>query len=86
MHSGSGLVSEALKTLRAHYDGPLMAYPDSGYFEMPDWRFVDVIPPATFETFCRQWIAEGVQILGGCCGLTVAHIEAATRARAAAAA
>ena len=56
-------------------------YPDSGYFEMPDWRFVDVITPERFEDFCREWIASGVQILGGCCGLTVAHVRAAVRAR-----
>jgi homocysteine S-methyltransferase len=81
MHSGADLVSEALVSVRRHYGGPLMAYPDSGYFEMPDWRFVDIISPARFETFCRDWLASGVQIIGGCCGLTVEHIKAGVRAR-----
>jgi homocysteine S-methyltransferase len=81
MHSGAEVVGEALASLRRHFKGPLMAYPDSGYFEMPNWRFVDVITPQRFEAFCRDWLAAGVQILGGCCGLTVAHIEAAVRAR-----
>jgi homocysteine S-methyltransferase len=81
MHSGAELIVEALQTLWRHFDGPLMVYPDSGYFEMPDWRFVDVIRPQRFEDYCRDWIACGVQILGGCCGLTVEHVRAAVRAR-----
>ncbi|MDX1710161.1 MAG: homocysteine S-methyltransferase family protein [Rhodovibrionaceae bacterium] len=81
MHSHSELVSEALSMLRVHFGGPLMAYPDSGHFEMPDWQFVDVIPPETFEEFCREWMASGVQVVGGCCGLTPEHIQAAVRAR-----
>jgi homocysteine S-methyltransferase len=81
MHSGSELIAEALETVRRHFHGPLMAYPDSGYFEMPQWRFVDVIAPDRFEEFCRQWIRSEVQIVGGCCGLTPEHIQAAVRAR-----
>jgi methionine synthase I (cobalamin-dependent) len=84
MHTGADLIGEALESVRRRFDGPLMAYPDSGYFEMPDWRFVDVVAPQRFEAFCRDWIESGVQILGGCCGLTVEHIEAAVRARDAA--
>lgn len=81
MHTGSELVAGVLQTARKHFSGPLMAYPDSGYFEMPDWQFVDVITPARLEAFYRQWIADGVQVIGGCCGLGVQHIEAAARAR-----
>lgn len=81
MHTSAELVGEALQVVRRHFDGPLMAYPDSGYFEMPHWRFVDVIAPRRFETFCRDWIALGVRIIGGCCGLTPDHIRAAVRAK-----
>jgi methionine synthase I (cobalamin-dependent) len=84
MHTGAEVMGDALQTLRRHFKGPLMAYPDSGYFEMPDWRFVDVIATGRFEAFCRDWIAAGVQIIGGCCGLTPDHIRAAVRAAAAA--
>ncbi|HYB09534.1 MAG TPA: homocysteine S-methyltransferase family protein [Alphaproteobacteria bacterium] len=81
MHTGAELTGEALQVVRRHFGGPLMAYPDSGYFEMPNWRFVDVITPERFEQFCRDWIASGVQIIGGCCGLTPDHIRAAVRAQ-----
>lgn len=81
MHTGADLIDAALEVVRGRFRGPLMAYPDSGFFEMPQWRFVDVIPPARFEEFCSGWIRAGVQIVGGCCGLTVDHVRAAVRAR-----
>ncbi len=83
MHTQADLVDGALAVVRRHFAGPLMAYPDSGYFEMPDWRFVETIAPERFEALCRGWIASGVQLIGGCCGLSVEHIRAAARARAA---
>src|SRR6185295_9230878 len=81
MHTNAELVAGSLAVVRRRFAGPLMAYPDSGYFESPDWRFVDTMSPARFEEFCRGWISCGVQLIGGCCGLSVEHIRAAARAR-----
>jgi homocysteine S-methyltransferase len=80
MHTGSEIIGTALEDLKRHFKGPLMVYPDSGYFEMPGWRFVDIIPPHEYGVFARQWLASGVQLLGGCCGLGLPHIEEAVRA------
>jgi homocysteine S-methyltransferase len=80
MHTGSELISDSLDALRKNFSGPLSAYPDSGFFEMPDWKFVDVISPDRLETFYAEWFSCGAQVVGGCCGLTVDHIHAATRA------
>ncbi len=82
MHTGAEVVSEALTAARPYFAGPLMAYPDSGYFEMPDWRFVDTIEPNRLQEFFTDWMQQGVQLIGGCCGLTITHVEAAVRARA----
>ena len=82
MHTPAPLIGAAEARLRSQFAGPLMAYPDSGYFEMPDWKFIDVIGLPEFEAYCLEWLRSGVQLLGGCCGLTPAHIEAAARARA----
>jgi homocysteine S-methyltransferase len=81
MHTGSELVSDAVATIRDTWSGPVAAYPDSGHFEMPDWKFVDVIPPERLEGYFGRWLRDGVQVIGGCCGLGVSHIEAAVRAR-----
>jgi len=75
MHSPSDVIGDALSILRDAWSGPLMAYPDSGYFRMPSWRFEDVIEPAALVSFARQWVDSGVRVLGGCCGLSPEHIQ-----------
>jgi methionine synthase I (cobalamin-dependent) len=82
MHTSSEVLSEAMQLAKPYFNGPWLAYPDSGYFEMPDWRFVDTIEPARLADFYNEWIAQGVRLIGGCCGLTIAHIEAAVGVRA----
>jgi len=74
MHTPSDVISDALTILRNVYDGPLTAYPDSGYFKMPNWQFEKVIPADEFLKFATQWIDSGVQVIGGCCGLSPEHI------------
>ena len=44
-------LGDALNLISTHFKGALTAYPDSGYFEMPDWKFVDVVEPARLEQF-----------------------------------
>lgn len=81
MHSGAEVTDEALRAIRKRFKGPLTAYPDSGYFEMPEWNFHDVIAPKRLEEFYLGWLDQGAQVIGGCCGLTVEHVKAAVRAR-----
>ncbi len=76
MHSPSDVIADATAILRDAFDGPLMAYPDSGYFKMPHWQFEEIIPPDEFQRFAAKWIADGVQVIGGCCGLSPEHIAA----------
>lgn len=76
MHTSPNAIADAITILKSAYDGPLMAYPDSGYFKMPNWQFDGVIPPNRLRTFAEEWIAAGVQVVGGCCGLSPEHIGA----------
>jgi S-methylmethionine-dependent homocysteine/selenocysteine methylase len=76
MHTAADVVADAIVILRQHYPGQLMAYPDSGYFRMPSWQFEDIIEPEVLVGFARGWVDNGVQILGGCCGLSPDHIAA----------
>lgn len=76
MHAPSNVIAESLSILRSAFDGPLMAYPDSGYFKMPNWQFDAVLPPNEFRRFADQWVEAGTQIVGGCCGLSPEHIAA----------
>lgn len=76
MHTASDLVGDAIEILKNAHGGPYMAYPDSGHFEMPHWRFEDIIRPERLAGYARSWIAQGVQIVGGCCGISPEHIMA----------
>lgn len=81
MHTQSNVVADTIDMVRTTFSGPVGVYPDSGYFEMPNWNFSEVIEPVRLETFYREWLDKGVQLLGGCCGLTVDHIRAAAKVR-----
>jgi homocysteine S-methyltransferase len=76
MHSDANVTGDALDMVRAHSDAPLMAYPDSGHFEMPRWNFEAVMPPQTFRAYARDWLDRGARVLGGCCGLSMDHMRA----------
>jgi homocysteine S-methyltransferase len=76
MHSEIGVTGEALARAKPRWSGPMGAYPESGYFTMPHWNFVDVIAPADLVEQTRGWVAQGARIVGGCCGLGPTHIAA----------
>jgi homocysteine S-methyltransferase len=76
MHSPIADTAAGLDLLRQYFHGPIGAYPESGYFTMPNWHFVDVIAPDDLVREAKGWIALGAQLLGGCCGLNPDHIRA----------
>ncbi len=76
MHTPVPDVPEAMQILRRYWKGSLGVYPESGFFEMPNWNFVDVIEPAELVNAARGWVDNGARLLGGCCGLGPTHIAA----------
>jgi homocysteine S-methyltransferase len=83
MHTSPNDTDEAIDILRKHWKGPIGAYPESGYFRMPEWTFVDIIPPEELVAKSRAWKNKGVTAFGGCCGLGPDHIKALAEAFAA---
>ena len=79
MHSSVNVTGPAISSLREAWPGPLMAYPDSGYFRMPNWQFENIITPDALVQFARDWARSGVRIFGGCCGLGLEHIRTLAR-------
>jgi len=51
------------------------AYPHSGDWESPNWRFVNQISPQDYVTEAHGWVNSGAQIVGGCCGIGVEYIK-----------
>ena len=80
MHTSPNDTDEAIDILREYWKGPIGAYPESGYFKMPDWTFVDIIPPEELVERSRAWKRKGVTAFGGCCGLGPEHITALHKA------
>jgi homocysteine S-methyltransferase len=76
MHSAIKDTPDGVAAVKRKWTGPIGVYPESGHFVMPHWQFVDIIAPDDLMLEARNWIASGVQIIGGCCGLGVPHIRA----------
>jgi S-methylmethionine-dependent homocysteine/selenocysteine methylase len=76
MHTPVPDVTEALGIIRQHWNGPVGVYPESGFFSMPNWQFVDVIAPQALTEAAQGWVRDGVRMVGGCCGLGPEHTSA----------
>lgn len=75
MHTLTEDTPPALRETIGRWPGPVGAYPHSGEFVMPNWRFVDMISPEAFVTEARGWLDMGAQLVGGCCGIGPEHIR-----------
>ena len=78
-HSTVAATLAALPLVRARWSGPIAVYPEaerSDYVtETRDDSQAERLTPATFLDFARDCVAEGVQVIGGCCGVELDHIR-----------
>ena len=75
MHSSVHDTGPALAELSELWNGPMFAYAESGHFVPPSWKFEDIISPQDYLDYAKQWIGQGVQVVGGCCGIGPEHIR-----------
>ena len=81
MHTAPHLTGPALDLVRRHWRGSLGAYAESGYFAMPEWQFVDIIPESQYVDLAKEWTASyELSMIGGCCGIGPSHIAALRQA------
>lgn len=76
MHTRIEEVGPALAALRGAWGGPAGAYPHGGRYARPDWEFDASFTPEALAAGASQWLEDGCQIVGGCCGASPAHIAA----------
>ena len=77
MHTRVEDVAPALAVLREHWDGPLLAYAETGKLVLPEWLLEEVISPQDYAAQIESWIRDyRVRIVGGCCGTGPEHIRA----------
>ncbi len=61
-------------------EGPLSAYPNAGYPEYLQGRFLYFTTPEYFANAARQLAGKRARLIGGCCGTGPQHIAAMTEA------
>jgi len=75
MHSDFESTDRALEMLRGYWQGPVAIYPNSGQFVDLHLQFDTVSGEDEFEQAAARWLQQGVQIVGGCCGIGPSHIR-----------
>ena len=76
MHTLTEDVEPALEILQRAWSGYSGVYAHSGKFTMPNWQFIDMISPEEYAAAASGWLAQGAQMVGGCCGIGPDHIRA----------
>jgi 5-methyltetrahydrofolate--homocysteine methyltransferase len=66
--------------LRQHTSLPIGVYPNNGRYDMWRWRWERDHTPEEMAEHATQFVAEGFNIIGGCCGVRPDHIAAIARA------
>ena len=54
---------------------PIGAYPNWGRYLRYEWDWSSCPPPEEFVAHAQKWAAEGMQIIGGCCGVRPVEIR-----------
>ena len=78
-HSPVDATEDALAVVKAQWNGPIGVYPEA---ERPDYvethcddSIVTKLTPDEFVAYAQRWVAAGVQVIGGCCGVELEYIR-----------
>ena len=78
-HSPVDATDDALAVVRAHWNGPVGVYPEaerSDYVAAHRDDSVETkLTPDEFVARASRWVSEGVQVIGGCCGIEIEYIR-----------
>ena len=79
-HSTCASITAALPVVRRHWTGPVAVYPEAERIDYTAPQRNESVPtnitPDEFVQQALAWIDQGVQIVGGCCGIDVEYIRA----------
>lgn len=80
MHSELVDTGPALAAVASVWGGLKAVYPNTGRYRQPGgWDFDACCSPEAFLSACEDWLVTGVDLIGGCCGIGPAHIQALSR-------
>jgi len=75
MHMDVTKIDVCLEALKRHWSGPIGVYAHSSHRADGKWVYDDAVTPQAYATASARWLQNGVQVIGGCCGVRVPHIE-----------
>jgi S-methylmethionine-dependent homocysteine/selenocysteine methylase len=79
-HSDMEDTTRAVPIVKSKWKGPICVYPEAGrrdyVYGLADPRETNKYSMEEWVAFARRWLSEGVQVIGGCCGIGVEHIQA----------
>lgn len=79
MHTEVKDVPSALDVVAANWNGMVGVYAHSGIFIDPHWIFNDTISTSDYASAAQEWLNRGIQVVGGCCGVGLEHIQAVSQ-------
>ena len=78
-HSSVASTDAALAVAKSRWSGPMAVYPEAERSDYVDTHRDQAVPtrltPEDFLTKAKTWVAEGVQVIGGCCGVELEYIR-----------
>lgn len=78
-HSTIHATDATLPLVQAKWSGPVCIYPEADRRDYVDtyrnYQEETKITPDEFVDQARDWVSQGVQIIGGCCGIELEFIE-----------
>ena len=77
---GPQLTLEAIERIKGLTNRPLSVKPNAGLPREIDGRTIYMSTPEYLATYTRNFLQAGVQLVGGCCGTTPAHIRSMAQA------
>jgi methionine synthase I (cobalamin-dependent) len=79
-HSDMDDTTRALPVVKSKWQGPICVYPEAGrrdyVYGLADPKETNKHTIEQWLAFARRWKAEGVRVIGGCCGIGVEYIRA----------
>ena len=78
-HSTMDATVATLPLVQAKWSGPICIYPEADRLDYVDtyrnYQEETKVTPDEFVDQARDWVSQGVQIIGGCCGIELEFIE-----------
>ena len=78
-HSPVDATDDALAVVKAHWNGPIGIYPEAERTDYVDAHRDESVEtkltPDEFLARAQRWVSEGVQVIGGCCGIELEYIR-----------